>query len=99
MLFRSIGSELHGHRALRRGQFKLVWEQPAGNTWWGDSIPDSWYRWQLYDLETDPGEANDLSAAYPELVVELAAQWEDYATRSEERRVGEECRSRWLPYH
>ena len=75
-----IGSELHGHRALRRGQFKLVWEQPAGNTWWGDPIPDSWYRWQLYDLETDPGEANDLSATYPELVVELAAQWEDYAT-------------------
>ena len=23
----------------------------------------------------------------------------DYATRSEERRVGKECRSRWSPYH
>ncbi len=23
----------------------------------------------------------------------------DYAKRSEERRVGKECRSRWSPYH
>lgn len=75
-----IGSELHGHRALQRGRFKLVWEQPPGNTWWDYPIPDSWYRWQLYDLDTDPGEANDLSSAYPELVAELTALWEDYAT-------------------
>ena len=25
--------------------------------------------------------------------------WEDVRTRSEERRVGKECRSRWSPYH
>ena len=25
--------------------------------------------------------------------------FEDYGTRSEERRVGKECRSRWSPYH
>ena len=25
--------------------------------------------------------------------------WEDYHRRSEERRVGKECRSRWSPYH
>ena len=24
---------------------------------------------------------------------------EDFAERSEERRVGKECRSRWSPYH
>ena len=24
---------------------------------------------------------------------------EDFLTRSEERRVGKECRSRWSPYH
>ena len=31
------------------------------------------------------------------------AHWEklriEYAARSEERRVGKECRSRWSPYH
>ena len=26
-------------------------------------------------------------------------QWYDFAIRSEERRVGKECRSRWSPYH
>ena len=25
--------------------------------------------------------------------------YSDYNTRSEERRVGKECRSRWSPYH
>ena len=25
--------------------------------------------------------------------------WRQFATRSEERRVGKECRSRWSPYH
>ena len=25
--------------------------------------------------------------------------WQDNAMRSEERRVGKECRSRWSPYH
>ena len=38
-------------------------------------------------------------------VSDLASQWEVaslkefYAGRSEERRVGKECRSRWSPYH
>ena len=27
------------------------------------------------------------------------SQWDRYNPRSEERRVGKECRSRWSPYH
>src|SRR5256885_13290692 len=27
------------------------------------------------------------------------SRWSTYLNRSEERRVGEECRSRWSPYH
>src|SRR5687768_18360375 len=30
-------------------------------------------------------------------VVEI--MYQDFLTRSEERRVGKECRSRWSPYH
>ena len=30
---------------------------------------------------------------------EAKNQWAGYLTRSEERRVGKECRSRWSPYH
>ena len=29
----------------------------------------------------------------------VAKSFESYLTRSEERRVGNECRSRWSPYH
>src|SRR2546427_7411631 len=29
----------------------------------------------------------------------LIDEWQDYSPRSEERRVGKECRSRWSPYH
>ena len=32
------------------------------------------------------------------IVIGQAAEF-DYAGRSEERRVGKECRSRWSPYH
>ncbi len=75
----AIGSELHGHRALRRGRYKLVWEQAPGNTWWDYPISESWYRWQLYDIEADPSEAHDLSTDNPELVAEMTALWEEYA--------------------
>ena len=39
-----------------------------------------------------------LVAATAEDCMQLAAALE-YLTRSEERRVGKECRSRWSPYH
>ena len=34
-----------------------------------------------------------------EVTPELDAMGEAAAARSEERRVGKECRSRWSPYH
>src|SRR5437868_8984748 len=36
--------------------------------------------------------------SYPILVVLLIGAWRQHQ-RSEERRVGKECRSRWSPYH
>ena len=75
----SFGVELHGARSLRRGDYKLVWEQPPVNSWWGYAVPESWYRWQLYDIANDPAEHNDISMQHPELVEELASLWEDYA--------------------
>ena len=35
----------------------------------------------------------------PESVKEAKKQFEEGKIRSEERRVGKECRSRWSPYH
>ena len=47
-------------RALRHGRWKLVSNEP------GD--------WQVYDLETDISESNDVAAAHPDLVAR-AESW------------------------
>ena len=38
--------------------------------------------WELYDMEKDRAELNDLAAAQPEKAKELAAQWDAYAARA-----------------
>src|SRR3989449_4765591 len=40
-----------------------------------------------------------LSVTQADLFHALSARFTNGATRSEERRVGKECRSRWSPYH
>jgi arylsulfatase len=74
-----ISLELHGHRSIQRGPFKLVWEQAPGNTWWGSRIPPTWHRWQLFHLDQDPGETRDISLEQPELAAELAELWNEFA--------------------
>jgi len=36
--------------------------------------------WQLYDMETDPGEEKDIASEHPELVRELAARYDAWFT-------------------
>ena len=33
------------------------------------------------------------------MITTLFVNWQLHGVRSEERRVGKECRSRWSPYH
>ena len=47
-------------------------------------------------VEIGPGGAPRLLG---EALHSQVAMHADYTTRSEERRVGKECRSRWSPYH
>ena len=50
------------------------------------------YNWNLEDIfKTE----NDFQLAKQSIEKNL----EDFERRSEERRVGKECRSRWSPYH
>jgi len=63
------GWELYGNRALIRNNWKalLVWP-PAGSG-----------QWQLFDIDQDPQETNDLSALHPGLLDELVDDWNGYA--------------------
>ena len=61
--------EHSGNRAIRRGDWKLV-ARGAGNDW------------QLYDMANDRTETNDLAGEHPDLVAELAAEWEAWAERA-----------------
>ena len=53
-----------------------------------------------YDLSVESGGFTLESSTSVDADVTLAASVSDYIlVRSEERRVGKECRSRWSPYH
>jgi arylsulfatase A-like enzyme len=61
--------EHEGNRAIRDGKWKLVADGPKG-------------KWELYDMENDRTEMNDLADNYPELVNELSQTWEKWAERT-----------------
>lgn len=62
------GWETSGRAALRFGDWKIVYiPKPKG--------PE---RWQLYNLEEDPGEVNDLYEKYPDKLEELKKLWDMY---------------------
>jgi arylsulfatase len=64
-----LGWELFGNRAIRQGNWKLLWLcEPHGAG-----------KWQLYDLEADPGETNDLSSGRPKIRDQMIRHWSEYA--------------------
>jgi arylsulfatase A-like enzyme len=61
--------EHEGNRAVRVGKWKLVAKGVEG-------------RWELYDLEADRTELNDLAGRYPARVGEMAVMWDRWARRA-----------------
>ena len=51
--------ELYGHRAVRKGPWKLVALRERD--------------WELYDIENDRGETNNLADQHPDIVTQLSA--------------------------
>jgi arylsulfatase len=56
-----------GNAAIRNGRWKLVRDYPDA--------------WELYDIESDRTEQHDLAPENPELVRELAEDWQRWADR------------------
>lgn len=61
--------ERAGNRAVRKGKWKLVSIFPS-------------YQWQLYDLETDRGETQNLATRFPSVVDDLAALYFKWANEN-----------------
>ena len=73
--------EHEGNRAIRRGKWKLV---SRASLWYFEHdehnvLPED--LWELYDLETDRTETNNLAADHPEIVAEMAEMWQEWAIR------------------
>ena len=66
--------EWSGNAAIRQGQWKLVWDKLVR-------------QWELYDLQHDRTETNNLAAKQPMLAARLAAAYDDWAKRTGNRRV------------
>jgi len=63
--------------AVRTQKYRLVREikGPAGGSR-AKANDASAKRWQLYDMENDPGQEHDIAAAHPEIVKDLDARYE-----------------------
>jgi len=72
--------EHEGNCAIRRGKWKLV--RKHGRPW------------ELYDMETDRTEMNDLAGGHPDLVAELSAMHEAWAKRCRVVPWAELCQER-----
>ncbi|ABI76343.1 sulfatase family protein [Hyphomonas neptunium ATCC 15444] len=71
----TLGWELFYGRAVRQGDWKAVYLAAR-------MIGATESRWELFNLEVDPGETQDLSATEPERLKTLLTEWDRYAARN-----------------
>ena len=76
-----IGWELFSKRAVRKGNWKIIYEpfhevlEPRVASIKSDT-------WQLYNLEDDPAELNDLSKENPDKLAEMIEYWDQYVVET-----------------
>ena len=62
--------------------------------------PGATYRFErLPSQQADPARQESLEAMAAAALEKVGLRRDEAVPRSEERRVGKECRSRWSPYH
>ena len=67
-----IGWEIFGGRGLRRGKWKITLSWP----------PYGPGRWELFDLERDPGSTTDLAEEHPDQLGSMVEEWNHYASEN-----------------
>lgn len=70
--------EHEGNRALRIGKWKLVSKTQKQKKF----SPNDENAWELYDMNSDPSEVNNLALKFPKKVKTMAAFWEKEALRT-----------------
>jgi len=70
--------EHEGNRAIKAGAWKLV-SKTEKNKVFTEKDQNAW---ELYNMEKDPSETNDLAQKFPSKVKELATMWEKEAIRT-----------------
>jgi arylsulfatase len=79
--------------AVRKGKWKLVHAHPnprTGIDYFNETDElkqkdKTQRRWELYDMETDRTEMNDLAEKYPEIVKQMAQTWDQWNKRLEKK--------------
>lgn len=71
----AFGGESYGRAYIisSDGKWKARWTEPPYGPIDG--------HWQLYAIETDRGEVEDLAATYPTVLADLVDRWKQYMTR------------------
>jgi arylsulfatase len=67
----TIADELFGRKYVHQDNWKATWIEQQ----WGSGA------WALYDVGSDRGEVHDLATAMPDVVSDLSASYDEYATR------------------
>ena len=75
--------EHEGNRAVRMGKWKLVSKASINNPQRWDKIENlDQNQWELFDMELDRTELNDLSQKYPDKVSAMSVMWTNWAKKT-----------------
>jgi arylsulfatase len=77
---KAICWEHEGNRAIREGKWKLISKPDLQNSFIYDRIEElDLKNWELFDLENDRTEMDNLAEQHPEIVKRMASEWQQWA--------------------
>lgn len=71
---RALFWEHEGNKGVRIGKWKIVHK---AHSYWKEAMPLE--SWELYDMDIDRSETNNLAKKYPEVVKDMANMWDKFA--------------------